>query len=510
VSGEVIDGADFASSTDSPAFDFVIVGSGAAGATAARVLVDTGATVAVVEEGPAVRVEDFSDSAWPALRDLYRGMGGQTARGRGLIRVMQGSCLGGSTVVNSAIAWRMPEAVWREWDAVHGLGVAIPYSDLERNWETIERELRVQPTPREVWGGNNHLLHSAATRTGARAEPTNRYVAGCQGSARCQLGCPHRAKRSMLETYLPYAAGRGATIVSRARAEKVLIERDRAVGVVAEVRDSSGSGRQKRTIALHARSAVLVAASAIQTPGLLARSGVRSPQLGDHFQAHPGALILGVFDQPVNIWQGATQGYNVYHHLDDFRCKIETLSLPPELIFAQLPGIGRTWIAEIARSGRLASWSIVLRAHAEGSVRQSRLFGGTDIRYDLEPRDVINLRKGLRLAAELMFAAGAREVLPGVHGLPERLSSTDDASVIESGPDDPACYSLTTSHLFGTTRMSPRPSGGVVGPDFAVHGLRGLHVVDSSVFPTNLGVNPQHTIMAVAMHAAHRIAEEST
>jgi choline dehydrogenase-like flavoprotein len=63
------------------------------------------------------------------------------------------------------------------------------------------------------------------------------------------------------------------------------------------------------------------------------------------------------------------------------------------------------------------------------------------------------------------------------------------------------------THLFGTARMSARSEDGVVGPDFAVHGTQGLYVVDSSAFPTNLGVNPQHTIMAVAMHAARCISE---
>ena len=49
--------------------------------------------------------------------------------------------------------------------------------------------------------------------------------------------------------------------------------------------------------------------------------------------------------------------------------------------------------------------------------------------------------------------------------------------------------------------MSVRPSEGVVGTDFGVHGTRGLYVIDSSIFPTNLGVNPQNPIMGIAMHA---------
>jgi choline dehydrogenase-like flavoprotein len=164
-------------------------------------------------------------------------------------------------------------------------------------------------------------------------------------------------------------------------------------------------------------------------------------------------------------------------------------------------------VKNIAQAGHLALWAVQLRAYAEGAVRRG--LNGTDIRFELEPRDVDNLRRGLRFTAELLFAAGAREVITGIHGLPERLTRPDQVQLLESGPRDSACYSLALTHLFGTARMSVRPRDGVVGPDFAVHGTRGCYVIDSSVFPTNLGVNPQHTIMAIAMHAAGQIAQRA-
>jgi choline dehydrogenase-like flavoprotein len=50
--------------------------------------------------------------------------------------------------------------------------------------------------------------------------------------------------------------------------------------------------------------------------------------------------------------------------------------------------------------------------------------------------------------------------------------------------------------------MGVDPRSSVVGPDFQTHEAAGLYVVDSSVFPTNLGVNPQHSIMAMSRLAA--------
>ena len=48
--------------------------------------------------------------------------------------------------------------------------------------------------------------------------------------------------------------------------------------------------------------------------------------------------------------------------------------------------------------------------------------------------------------------------------------------------------------------------GGAVVTAGAVHGVDGLYVMDASVFPTNTGVNPQHSIMSIATVAATRIA----
>ena len=44
--------------------------------------------------------------------------------------------------------------------------------------------------------------------------------------------------------------------------------------------------------------------------------------------------------------------------------------------------------------------------------------------------------------------------------------------------------------------------------DFSTHAAKGLYVVDSSIFPTNLGVNPQHSIMGLARLCATRVAEK--
>ncbi len=304
----------------------------------------------------------------------------------------------------------------------------------------------------------------------------------------------------MLVSYLPYAEKRGATILASAKADRVVFHGDRAVAVAGRLKTSEGP----KPLLAHARRGVIVAASAIQTPQLLSASRIISPHLGRHFQAHPGGCMMGVFDRPMNPWFGATQGYDADHWRRELRAKIETIALPPEMVFARLPGAGKRWVKSIAESGHMLQWAVQLRAFAEGSVRRGPL--GADIRYDLEPRDMQNFRKALRKTAELFFAAGAKEVRPGIFGFPESLEPGDER-LLDEAPLDPRCYSMILSHLFGTARMSVRPEDGVVGTDFAVHGTENCYVVDSSIFPTNLGVNPQEAIMGVAWLAASRLAQ---
>lgn len=61
------------------------------------------------------------------------------------------------------------------------------------------------------------------------------------------------------------------------------------------------------------------------------------------------------------------------------------------------------------------------------------------------------------------------------------------------------------AHPTGTTRMSDRPSTGVVNADGQVHGVGGLYATGSSVFPTAGHGNPTQLIVAMAVRLADRL-----
>jgi choline dehydrogenase-like flavoprotein len=258
-------------------------------------------------------------------------------------------------------------------------------------------------------------------------------------------------------------------------------------------------------VRLHARRGVLVAASTIQTPNLLRRSGLRARAIGEHFQCHPGYGVGGIFDQPITMNFGATQGGEMLGLRRTDGIKLEAIGMPPELATVRIPGVGHDLMSRMGAFANLAVWVCVIRAGAEGTVKPG--WGGRDkVRLTLTPADVERTKKGTAILARLMFEAGASEVWPGIYGLPSVMRSIDEVHLIEEVPPDPRLFSMITTHLFGAARMGLDPRTSVVGPDFQAHEARGLYVVDSSVFPTNLGVNPQHSIMAMSRLAATRIA----
>ena len=75
--------------------------------------------------------------------------------------------------------------------------------------------------------------------------------------------------------------------------------------------------------------------------------------------------------------------------------------------------------------------------------------------------------------------------------------------VAQSRPEDAVLIDM--AHSCGTTRMAEDPREGVVDPQCRVHGVEGLYIAGSSVFPTGSHVNPTLMIMALAIRLADRI-----
>lgn len=469
--------------------DVVVVGSGPAGSAVARTCARAGAKVVVVEAGHRYFPHEFAPDSFTAMAQLYRDMGATVTLGRAPLPYLQGQAVGGTSVVNGAISWRLPHDVYLNWLAGDpAIEQAWPWQRLEQVTDDLIAELHIAPTDPAVAGPKNLLLAKGAEILGLEHRPISRNVHGCRGSGRCLQGCPHGAKQSMDQSLLPDACRYGAEILAGCAVHTLVRQGSRAVGVGGT---TAGGGRFE----VHAAKVVL-ACSAIQTPCLLRRNGLDRGPVGDGFQCHPGGAVAGRFAEPVRMWQGATQGHEVIG-LRTEGIKFEALGFDYTILASRLPGAGSTWAANIDDMAHWLDWGAAIKAQARGKVRP--MGSGARVHYDLVEQDVFKLRKGISVLGQMMLAAGAQFVVPGVHGFDAQVTDINRMSELQTvGPLDARAYHMAATHLFGTCRAASSAQVGVVGLDFQHHEVKGLYVADSSIFPSNTGVNPQTSILALA------------
>lgn len=482
--------------------DYVVVGSGAGGATAAVTLARGGAEVAIVEAGAWRAPEDYPSSTYGAMRDLFDEWSSQVTLGRAFWPVVQARTVGGTTVINSAICVRTPGDIFAQWEREHGVGGDAM---AERIWaiqERIEDELCVEEVPPAARARHNELAMQGAERVGYESHWIRRYVKGCEGAGQCLQGCKKLRKQSTNLNYVPEVLELGGHVLSCAPVERVLLDGKRATGVQGTFRHPQ-SREQGARFVVRARKAVLVAASATHTAPLLMRSGVKSPALGEHFRAHPGTGVFGVYDEPVDMNTGATQGWASTAFREEPGLKLETLAIPFEMVASRLAGGGTQLIERMREYRHVCMWVHAVRAESEGTIKPG-LFGRNSLRYTLNRKDMLRFRQGMILVAKTHVAAGCKKLIPGIFGMPYTIGP-DEVHLLEDAPLDPRAYIAVLSHLFGGTVMGKDPSRSVCDGRGRVHGYEGLVVADASVIPTNLGVNPQHTIMALAWHFAEQL-----
>jgi choline dehydrogenase-like flavoprotein len=485
--------------------DVAIIGSGAGGAVAATVLAEAGLDVLVLEAGPYMDRRTYPDEPLAALTSLYRDGGLTIAEGLPAIPTPVGRAVGGTTVINSGTCFRAPDAVLERWRAEN----AIPWiTELDPDFAAAEEMLHVEPVDPESMGRNGQLLMEGAEALGVSHHPLRRNAGRCVECSSCPYGCRLDAKRAMHVSYLPRAVAAGARVRAGVEARGLRIERGRAVGVACVRGVAAPLNGSARPFTVRARKAVIVAGGAFGTPELLLRSGIRSRsgELGRNLRIHPACWVGARFDEEVRGWEGVMQSYAV-DEWKDRGLLLEATFTPLAFGGHWMPGIGDEHQERLAHYGNVASTGVHLSDSSRGRVAIAA-GGALRITYRLTRDDAARLSFGIARAAELFYAAGAREVYPQIGGVPtiarERIAELD------ASPPPARRMRLEAFHPLGTARMDADPARGVVDTDGAVHGYQDLYIADGSLFPSSIGVNPMMTIIAMASRVARQLAERTT
>lgn len=494
--------------------DVAIVGTGAGGGTAAEILAQQGLRVLMIEEGALRTSRDFHMLEREAYPQLYYDSAGRKTKDKG-ITILQGRTVGGSTTVNWTSSFRTPPPTLSYWQAKYGLR-EYTVAELEPWFARMEERLAIAPWSLPPNENNATLAHGAAA-IGVPTGVVPRNVKACRNLGYCGLGCPVNTKQSMLVTTIPAALARGATLLTRARAERFTLDRGSVTTLECSALDAGGLRPSGSVITVRAHTFVS-AAGAIGSPALLLRSGVPDVGglLGKRTFLHPTVVSAARMPQPVEAFSGAPQSVYSDHYLETpldgaIGFKLEVPPVHPVLMSTALPGLGK---AHADLAAQMPNTQVIIALLRDGFHPESQggsvsvaSDGSAVLDYPLTPYVWEGARRALQTMAEIQFAAGASTVFP-LHEAAKPYASLQEArTAIDALPMEILRTRVMSAHVMGGCAMSADPAAGVVDPSGRHHQLQNLYVFDGSIFPTSLGTNPQLSIYGIVARNASRLSD---
>jgi cholesterol oxidase len=529
----------------SEVYDYVIVGSGFGGSVSALRLTEKGYRVLVLERGRRYNAGDFPKSNWNIFKHLWM----PSLRCYGIlginllkdIMILNGSGVGGGSLVYAATliepsSESFQSEGWQgqvEWEselrphyetASHMLGVSLNpklwpadhlLQDIARE---LDREHTFNPTPLGIFFGAEGQTVPDPFFDGQGPERT-----GCIHCGGCMVGCPHEAKNTLDKNYLYLAEKYGARLLPEANVVDIRPlygEQDDSARYEV-VFEPTTAWFFKDEQSVQARN-VVISGGVLGTLELLLRCRDEtrslphlSDQLGKLVRSNSEALMgVTARHEGVDYSQGAAI---TSHFWVDEVTSVEPVRYPKgsslmrNLAVPLISLEGNAW----KRLGRfirhtirypydflkvrlLPDWSrdstILLVMQTVENRMHLRL--GRDI-WTLFRKGLVSERD-IKLPIPAVISAG-RVV---VDRFAKAIDGVPASSINEVLLDTPS-----TAHILGGCGIGQDEASGVVDSKHETFNYPGLYVVDGSVIPGNLGVNPSLTITAMAERAMSKIPD---
>jgi len=517
---------------DQEVYDYIVIGSGFGGSVSAMRLAEKGYSVLVVEQGKRWAPADFPKTNWRLSRYLWlprlRWFGIQALTFFREVFVISGAGVGGGSLVyaNTHMMPKEPFYTNRIWahfkDWKRTLAPYYERATFMLGTARFEKDYEEDRVLREVaddmgCGGSFRPVDGVGVYLGDPDAAVDPYFKGlgpvrlgCTECAGCMVGCRYDAKNTLDKNYLWFAERTfGARVLAETRVTRV--ERDG--GAYAVHTESSTAWFAKRHRTFRSKG-VVVSAGVLGTVRLLLRQkhvyqtlpGL-SDTLGRHVMTNSEMLsgVIGA-DRRLNHGIAISRSFSPDEHTT-----IEIVKFPDRSGLMVRLGIMAAGdgppIVRIAKSlGGVARHPLrFLRAAGRPNApRTSVVFL---IMQSLENSMRFALRRGLFGRTLTMRNDGGQKV-------PTYIAVGQDAlwryaakvnGVAVNALTEVAFNLASTAHILGGCPMGRTAADGVVDDRFRVHGYENMYVLDGSIVPCNLGVNPSLTITALAEYAMDQI-----
>lgn len=504
-----------------PRYDAVVIGTGFGGSVAACRLAQAGMSVAVFERGRRCDINPFPRN-WSNPFDGWLWSSNQGLFDVKLCQemtVVQAAGLGGGSLIYANVQMRAPAAVFdRGWPRGYNRAALDPYYDL------VAYMLAINPMPRSRLPAKARLTEVAAQRLGRSAQfcvpnlavdfdtpglaHLNGFGAlqrGCTSCGECCVGCNFHAKNTLDLNYLAIARSKGADIATLCEVFRI---EPCANGYRVSFKDHANNQEESAITARYC----FVCAGAINSTELLLRCRDRdgtlsrlSSRLGDNYSGN-GDFLAFAFNtrEPFNPSKGPTittgivydrtdDGFNNWFIFEEGGYPRQTHAL----IQLLNPHFGPF------RTIGLAAKDAFLKALGALDGKGAATDSATDNTgiFLMMGRDLANGE--IRLHPRTYEASIKWKVPPNrpLYEAERRLSA--DVAIALGG--DLAMNPLwrifhipVTVHSLGGCLMADSPDNGVTDANGEVYEYPGLFVLDGAILPGATGVNPAHTIAAVA------------
>lgn len=507
--------------------DVCIIGSGAAGAVLAKELVEAGKKVVLIERGGYFEGKDMNQREVDMMPLLWKNAGFNFVDSL-RIAIAQGSCLGGSTIINDAVCFDTPMPIREEWNT---LGANFTDTEWANHLDRVNGILHVTEVAEKELNRNNLMLREGAQKIGLREHRKNRRnCVNCMQCGFCHIGCHYETKQTVLLTYIHEALKQpdpNMKIYCNCDAEKIVYNHKSRTSTTSDnfVEGVEGSFVDidgKKTYRIRVNPKILIiSAGAIASSKLLLQNQITPDTAGVGLCLHPAIEVIGDFDYEIKGNQGIPMAYTIHDFgitrtTDQTRKEynfdkggeflIESIFLPLLQFSIALSASGRVieYRKLIQRFNNYAMAGIVVRDDNIGRVTLTAT-NRPGISYELGKKELDMLAKGVEVLGKMWFTLGARRII-----IPHRITNiiekeSDIPLLVDRILNDSKNLFLGSAHPQSGNKIGTGHSNSVVDSDCRVHGFANLFVCDASVFPTAVGVNPQITVMTIASIVASRI-----